>query len=185
MTNNLLFCSLILLFASYACGNKSTTKTENGEYTEWNVTVNKVVEFNDSVISIDNDFNYTVSDTVRVNALLKDIPHSENVTISWTTPSADGTIWLVAYENEPILYDKISITKTNSMPSYDENIQVCFKFTEADKWASITKDNIGKRLAILVNGKLINAPQVNAEIKSGNCSVSIPVEMIHDYLQNF
>lgn len=68
------------------------------------------------------------------------------------------------------------------MPSYSGNIQVAFKFADADKWATITRENIGSRLAVFVNSQLMNAPQVNNEITSGNCSVTIPGDMIKQYL---
>jgi hypothetical protein len=35
-----------------------------------------------------------------------------------------------------------------------------------------------------VNGQLMNAPQVNSEIESGRCSVSIPTNMVKDFLPN-
>lgn len=167
-----------------ACGNTSTTKTEHIEGVEWNVAISKVVAFNDTILGISTDKSYTLADTARVNADLNEILPNENLKIGWSLPTSDGAIWLVAYENEPLLSEKVNVTEANSMPSYGGNIQVGFKFTDADKWAIITKDNIGKRLAVIVNGQLMNAPQVNCEITSGNCSVSIPNEMAKQYLPN-
>ena len=164
-----------------ACGSTSTTKTEKVEGVEWMVTVNKAVEFNDSLTGVNTDYKYTVADTAAVNESLRGIK-PENLTIGWTIPSADGRIWLVAYDNTPLLSETVTVTEANSIPSYDGNIQVAFKFADAKKWETITGDNIGQRLAIFVNGQLMNAPQVNSEITSGNCSVSIPADMIHDYL---
>ena len=161
-----------------ACGNTSTTKTEKVEGTEWNVTVKKVIQ------NIDGNGQYTVADTARVNQGLKAIPHNPNITIDWTIPSADGKIWLVAYENEPILSENVAVTEANSIPAYGGDIQIGFKFSDAEKWATITRENIGKRLAVFVNGQLMNAPQVNSEITSGSCSVSIPTDKIHEYLPN-
>lgn len=56
--------------------------------------------------------------------------------------------------------------------------------TDAEKWATITRENIGKRLALFVNDQLMNAPKVNSEIESGRCSVSIPANMVKDFLPN-
>lgn len=173
-----LLIGIALAGTTIACGNTSTTKTEKVEGTEWNVTVKKVIQ------NIDGNGQYTVADTARVNQGLKAIPHNPNITIDWTIPSADGKIWLVAYENEPILSENVAVTEANSMPSYDGNIQVAFKFADAEKWETITQENIGKRLAVFVNGQLMNAPQVNSEITSGSCSVSIPTDKIHEYLPN-
>ena len=188
-----LLVNIVIVVVVTACGNPSTTKTEKVEGTEWNVTVNQAVQFNDTEIGVNTDGEYTVADTAGVNEKLlsiklnniKRLPlNPKNMTFGWTIPSADGTIWLIAYENEPILTEKVAVTEANSMPSYDGNIQVAFKFADAKKWEAITKENIGKRLAIFVNGQLMNAPHVNTEITSGNCSVSIPADMIHDYLPN-
>lgn len=172
---------IVLAVAAIACGKTSTTKNVMVEDTEWNVTVNKAVQFFDTITGINTDAKYTVADTSAINQKLLGVK-PENLTLGWTIPWADGRIWLVAYENEPILSEKVALTEANSLPSYDGNIQVAFKFADAKKWERITRENIGKRLAVFVNGQLMNAPQVNSEISSGSCSVSIPADMIHEYL---
>lgn len=167
-----------------ACGNTSTIKTEKVVGTEWNVTVCKAVPFHDTLTGINTDATYNVTDTAAVNERLRErIP--DNLTLGWSIPSSDGTIWLVAYDNEPILYERVAVTEANSIPSYGGDIQVAFKFADTKKWETVTRENIGKRLAVFVNGQLMNAPQVNMEITSGNCAVSIPADKIHDYLPDF
>lgn len=165
-----------------ACGNTSSYKSENVDGVEWDVTVNKVVEYTDSAGGFSTSDSFTVADTARINAALRETPKCGNITIAWTIPSADGSIWLVAYDDEPLLSERVAVTEVNSMPSYGGNIQVAFAFPDAARWKEITAENIGKRLAITANGQLMNAPQVNTEITSGACSVSIPEDMIHTYL---
>ena len=150
---------------------------------KWNISVRKAVQFNDPQTGINTDNNYTVADTASVNEKLLSVK-PENLTLDWTIPNTDGTIWLVAYESEPILSEKVSVTEANSIPSYSGNIQISFKFSDAEKWATITRENIGKRLALFVNDQLMNAPKVNSEIESGRCSVSIPANMVKDFLPN-
>ena len=179
-----LLVGIALAGTAISCGNTYTTKTEKVEGTEWNVTVCKSVSFNDSLSGVNTDAIYTVADTATINQKLLGIK-LENLTFDWTIPSADGNIWLVAYENEPILNEKVKVTEANSIPLYGGDIQVAFKFADAKKWETITQENIGKRLAVLVNGQLMNAPQVNTEITSGSCSVSIPADKIHEYLSAF
>ncbi len=181
LTLQALLVSIALAVAATACGNTSTTKTEKVEGVEWNVSVRKAVQFYDTRTGVNTDNKYTLADTASINQQLLGIK-SENLTLEWTIPSADGSIWLVAYENEAILSEKVAVTEANTMPSYGGNIQVAFKFADADKWATITRENIGSRLAVFVNGQLMNAPQVNNEITSGNCSVTIPGDMIKQYL---
>lgn len=171
----LLVCIALAVTAT-VFGKANTPEAEKINGAEWNVTVNKVILY------ADGEDNYTISDTARVNKGLKRLPHSENITIGWTIPRADGCIWLVAYDKEPILSEKVTVTEMYSIPPDGSDIQVTFKFKDAKKWETITKENIGKRLAVFVNGHLMNAPQVNTEITSGKCSVLIPADMIRDYL---
>lgn len=176
-----LLVSIVLAVAATSCGNTSTTKTEKIDGVEWNVTVRKAVQFYDTLTGVNTDKNFTLADTAYINQQLLGIK-PENLTLEWTIPSADGSIWLVAYENGPIISENVSVIEANTMPSYGGNIQVAFKFADADKWAAVTRENIGGRLAVFVNGQLMNAPQVNSEITSGNCSVTIPDDMIKQYL---
>lgn len=175
--------SIIIAVVSTACGKTSTTKTEKVDGVEWNVSVCNAVQFSDPQTGVDTDNNYMVADTAVVNEKLLSIK-PENLTVDWTIPGTDGTIWLVAYESEPILSEKVIVMEANSMPSYGGDIQVGFKFPDVEKWATITRENIGKRLAVFVNGRLMNAPRVNSEIESGSCSVSIPANRVKDFLPN-
>ena len=178
-----LFAGTAILATTTSCTNKNSVKTEILESVEWNVSIYKSVQFNDPFTNVSTEANYTVADTASVNERLQSVK-PENLTLDWTIPNADGTIWLVACEGEPLLTETVAVNEANSIPAYGDNIQVAFKFSDAPKWARITGKNIGRRLAVIVNGQLMNAPQVNSEITSGNCSVSIPAEKIHEYLPN-
>lgn len=180
---HLLLGCLAIVAIFVACGNTSNTKTAKVNGVEWNVSVRKAVQFNDSLTGVNTDLNYALADTAAVNEKLVSIK-PENLTLEWSIPSSDGRIWLVAYESKPILSEAATVTDAYSNRLYGGNIQVGFRFNDAEKWATITRENIGKRLAVFVNGQLMNAPQVNSEIESGNCSVSIPADMIHNYLPN-
>lgn len=178
-----LLAAIATAAASSACGNASAGKTEKADGTEWNVSVCRVVELNDSMAGI-SGYQFTVADTAAVDQALGGIVLDRGYSIGWTVPSSDGAIWLVAYEQEPILSETVRVDAVNSIQSYGGDLQVAFKFPDAAKWEEITKSNIGKRLAVMVNGRLTNAPQVNCEITSGNCSVTIPAEMIAGFLPN-
>lgn len=167
-----LILSILVPVLASACGN-----------TEWNVSVHRAIVFNDSINGVDTECKYTVADTARVNeAILRIKPEVGQFTFGWTIPRADGTLWLVAYDSTPLLSEKVSVTDANAIVTNGEGIQVVFKFPDAKQWETITRENIGKRLAVIVNGQLMCAPQVNTEITSGNCAVSIPAARIHDYL---
>lgn len=181
---HLIFGGIAIAAMATACGGASTAEAEDVEGIEWNVTVRRAVQFDDSPRGISTDRSYTLGDTASVNEQLMSVK-AENLTLEWTVAATDGTIRLVAYESEPILSEKVKITENNSIMSYGGDIQVAFKFPDVDRWATVTRQNIGKRLAIFVNGRLMSAPQVNTSIESGSCSVTFPAEVKDDYLPNF
>lgn len=123
-----LLAGIIAVATVTACTNTGATKTEKPDGVEWNVSVNRVVSLNDPALGINTDSTYTVADTARVNEQLTGLAQRENVSLSWTMPGADGDIWLVAYENEPVLSERVSIAATNPISAHDGNIQVAFKF---------------------------------------------------------
>jgi preprotein translocase subunit SecD len=61
-----------------------------------------------------------------------------------------------------------------SLDGDEENYMLLFSFSEsgAENWASMTRLNKGKDIAILFNGKVISAPRVQEEIKDGKCAIS-------------
>jgi len=61
-----------------------------------------------------------------------------------------------------------------SLDGDEENYMLLFSFSESgvEKWASMTRLNKGRDIAILFNGKVISAPRVQEEIKDGKCAIS-------------
>ena len=65
--------------------------------------------------------------------------------------------------------DEVSV----SLDSNDNySLLISFSQSGAEKWASITKKNKGRDIAILYDTKVIAAPRVIEEIKGGKCSIS-------------
>lgn len=118
---------IALAVVATSCGNTSTTKTEKIEGVEWNVTIRKAVQFYDTQTGVSTENKYTLADTVSINQQLLGIK-PENLTLEWTIPSADGSIWLVAYENGPILSEKVAVRSKHYAVlwrQYSGRIQVC------------------------------------------------------------
>lgn len=65
---------------------------------------------------------------------------------------------------------EVSISKGDS----EENFALLLTFSEsgAEKWAAMTRSNVGRNVAILYGGKVISAPMVREEIKGGKCMIS-------------
>jgi len=61
-----------------------------------------------------------------------------------------------------------------SLDDDEDNYMLLFSFSESgvEKWASMTRLNNGRDIAILFNGKVISAPRVREEIKDGKCAIS-------------
>ncbi|MDR1190752.1 MAG: hypothetical protein LBK60_03685 [Verrucomicrobiales bacterium] len=84
--------------------------------------------------------------------------------------AANGQTFFVS--KEKILDDRDVISA--QMIERDDTFSVNLKLTEngKEKFAKLTKETIGKRLAILLNGKLYSAPVVRTEITGGELEIS-------------
>jgi SecD/SecF fusion protein len=79
--------------------------------------------------------------------------------------------------NEPVLVEKQVLLRGDSLVNADVRFDqsgfgqpiVGLKFNSegAEKFAKITADNVGKRLAIILDGKVYSAPRINEAIPSG------------------
>jgi preprotein translocase subunit SecD len=88
---------------------------------------------------------------------------------------------------KPILvkehFDKVEIFETDFQGQYDDYIGLSIKINKqyVDLWAEATGKSIGKRLGLIIDNKLVNAPQVNARIEGGitalNRGVYTPKEL--------
>ena len=60
----------------------------------------------------------------------------------------------------------------NAKHTYDDNrhpaVAFSFKAAGAKKFGNVTRDNVGRRLAIVLDGKVISAPTINSPITGGN-----------------
>ena len=66
--------------------------------------------------------------------------------------------------------DEVSVRKDN----YQDNYALFLSFSESGtkKWATMTRMNKGKDIAILFNGTVLSAPRVQEEIKDGKSMIS-------------
>jgi len=86
-----------------------------------------------------------------------------------------GTQSTLFYIKEPVLSNKdIAGAKAKTTAMYGEEtylIEVLFTGEGTKKFAQITKDNIGKELAIVIDGKIIMAPKIQTPILDGKCQI--------------
>ncbi|MFB6344023.1 hypothetical protein ACE1ET_20050 [Saccharicrinis sp. FJH62] len=59
--------------------------------------------------------------------------------------------------------------ETDFQGQYDDYIGLSIRINKkyVDLWAEATGKSIGKRLGLIIDNKLVNAPQVNARIEGG------------------
>ena len=55
--------------------------------------------------------------------------------------------------------------------SGDESLTIPFNLSDTTKYAEITVTNLGKRIAIVINGQIISTPVVKMRLDNGACSV--------------
>lgn len=184
-----------------ACGSKSQGADVEPEVprVEWNVSVNEPITREHALLQgpnmKDNEYLQSVlhtgmgvcdvSDTVRVGGLMReraaDLTEFD-LTYGWLELEDSADCDLVIYNRKPLIDEDVVVEDICSMPEDDMNVLVLFKFADALKWKHITEAYTGKRLAIVVNGEIVNAPIVNSRIDSGSCSVVLPMRVAGRFL---
>jgi len=125
-------------------------------------------------------------DTATVNAYLamrqiRDL-FPRNIAFLWTVKAKDA---------KETLYELVAIKKTNregkaalegdvvvdakddfSQHSNSSEVSMAMNAEGAKKWARLTKDNIGRCIAIVLDNAVYSFPRVNDEIKGGRSSIT-------------
>lgn len=185
---------IVIAVAATACAKTSTSKTSTNDSApadnaamEWDATMHKIVwDFNDPKTGVGTGMyhTYTVADTARVNNAISGMKPDMGYSFVWTEPDTDGHIGLLVYETKPVLTDKVTITGTKPTPVNDGYIYVILQFKDAKRLETVTSENIGHNLALIVNGKFISAPQVNSPIIAGASMLPMPIEKLNEYFPN-
>lgn len=75
-------------------------------------------------------------------------------------------------QSAALLREKVHVTELVRYPG-EETVTMPFTFTDVKKYAGITGSNIGKRIAVSVNGEITSSPMVKMQIDNGACSVTL------------
>lgn len=75
-------------------------------------------------------------------------------------------------QSATLLREKVHVTELVRYPG-EETVTMPFTFTDVKKYAGITGSNIGKRIAVSVNGEITSSPMVKMQIDNGACSVTL------------
>ena len=129
-----------------------------------------------------------VKDTAKVNAYLKLLPIKEilprNLKLLWEVKPVDYktkgeyfqliAIKVTNRDNLPALSGEVV---TNARAEFGNNkataeVTMSMNAEGAQKWARLTKENIGKQVAIVLDNYVYSYPVVNDEIKGGRSSIT-------------
>lgn len=72
-------------------------------------------------------------------------------------------------------FDKVALYESHDFKTQSENqfgLSIQIKKNYEDLWADATEKSIGKRLGLIIDNKLVNAPMVNARIEGGMSSLN-------------
>ncbi len=86
-----------------------------------------------------------------------------NLVLTRIQPSSPGPYGVIALKKNPI----IVISDIQKTVLHEGSVEIRFTFKGAKKWAKMTKQNVGKMVAFVINGEIWSLPIVNAQIKSG------------------
>jgi RNA polymerase sigma factor (sigma-70 family) len=103
---------------------------------------------------------------------------TETLTNTAVDKKSGRTVVEVLNVQNKVLLDRSAVRSasvvTNAFIGRPEQIVVDFNLTPAAKqqFAKITRDHVGERLAIMVDGKLISAPRIASEIPNGQGQIT-------------
>lgn len=69
-----------------------------------------------------------------------------------------------------LLEETVHISELLHYPD-DEGLTMPFSISDTAKYAEITESNLGKRIAIAINGQVVSTPVVKMRLDNGACSV--------------
>ena len=124
-----------------------------------------------------------IKDTARINVMLSKVKgmFPRNCHFAWNfkpEKESPGVLELIALkstnrENTAALFgDVIEEARQDFDPNGKVEVSMGMNNVGAKVWKSLTRDNVGKQVAIVLDGFVYSAPNVNDEIPNGRSSIS-------------
>jgi preprotein translocase subunit SecD len=106
--------------------------------------------------------------------LVADAPSSESTEMSIIHQTESLPRKEVLYVQTAVLLDQTALKSAKVETDGLGHPQIAITFTEKgqQEFAEVTRQNIGKRLAIVIDGRLCSAPRIMTEIPGGKAIVS-------------
>jgi SecD/SecF fusion protein len=120
----------------------------------------------------------SISDSAKVNEYLNASVISGKYKFVWEQPSDSSVVRLYALRLEKNKGSLLDGSDIESMKSGQEKgmklqyVEINFKKPAIALWATITKQNIGHQIAIVLDNTLLCAPTVNSSIQNGKSQIT-------------
>jgi RNA polymerase sigma factor (sigma-70 family) len=107
--------------------------------------------------------------------LVLNAPSAKADTMTIVRPGADAQADETLYVQKKVLLDQTDLKSASvitNRPAGKPWIQITFTDAGAKRFAKVTHQNIGKRLAIIIDGRLYSAPTIRSEIPGGQAQIT-------------
>jgi RNA polymerase sigma factor (sigma-70 family) len=107
--------------------------------------------------------------------LVLDAPSAKADPMTVVQPAVDAKAAETLYVQKKVLLDQTDLKSASvitNQPAGKLRIDITFTDAGAKRFAKVTHQNIGKRLAIIIDGRLYSAPTIKSEIRDGKAEVS-------------
>ena len=120
---------------------------------------------------------YCTSNTTAPRISMVDITVNVAIYQTENIDSVDNIVY------PSLIEDKVRIYELIEYPDDKGDITVPFKFSDTSRYAEILENNIGRRIAIAINGKVVSMPLVKSKITNGSCSVLLTPSQVPELLE--
>ncbi len=129
------------------------------------------------------EFNQYINNPVAQN-LINSLPATQGIRFAFgnkASTSKDGSSFIAVYALKakdvtkgPVMDGSAVASARQDYDMITNNPEVSMQMTSkgAQDWAAITRQNVGKSIAIVLDGAVYSAPNVNGEIPGGNSQIS-------------
>jgi RNA polymerase sigma factor (sigma-70 family) len=107
--------------------------------------------------------------------LVLDAPSAKTERMTVVQSGADAKAGETLYVQKTVLLDQTDLKSASvitNQPAGKPRIQITFTDAGAKRFAKVTHRNIGKRLAIIIDGQLYSAPVIQSEIRGGLAEIT-------------
>ncbi len=107
--------------------------------------------------------------------LVLSAPSAKAEPMTVVQPGADAKGTETLYVQKKVLLDQTDLKSASvitNQPAGKPRIQITFTDAGAKRFAKVTHQNVGRRLAIIIDGRLYSAPTIRSEIRGGQAEIS-------------